>query len=113
MRAELGEKWVSWLRELPFSLRFGEDGSQLLIVHANPTTDNDHMWPDADDATLDFPTIYASGRQGVAPNVVSARRPAEAEVVADYGSKRSRCCSGSEPRDPTRVRAPERCRRRR
>ena len=51
-RDELGEKWVAWLRELPFSLRFGEADRQLLVVHANPLTDNEHVWPDADDATL-------------------------------------------------------------
>jgi putative phosphoesterase len=53
-RKEIGEKWIAWLRELPFSLRFGEDGAgQLLIVHANPSTDDEHVWPDADDATLE------------------------------------------------------------
>jgi putative phosphoesterase len=52
-RKELGEKFVSWLRELPFSLRFGEDDNQLLVVHANPTTDDGHLWPDADDSTLE------------------------------------------------------------
>ena len=52
-RKEIGEKFVSWLRELPFSLRFGEDENQLLIVHANPTTDDGHLWPDAEDATLE------------------------------------------------------------
>ena len=52
-RAEIGEKWVSWLRELPFSLRFGDKANELLVVHANPSTDNDHLWPDADDATLE------------------------------------------------------------
>jgi putative phosphoesterase len=52
-RSELGEKQLAWLRELPFSLRFGEDGNQLLVVHANPTTDEDHLWPDAEDETLE------------------------------------------------------------
>jgi putative phosphoesterase len=51
--AELGEKQLAWLRDLPFSLRFGEDSQQLLIVHANPSTDDEHLWPDADDATLE------------------------------------------------------------
>jgi predicted phosphodiesterase len=40
------------LRDLPFSLRFGEDDNQLLVVHANPSTDDEHLWPDADDQTL-------------------------------------------------------------
>jgi putative phosphoesterase len=52
-RKEIGEKWVQWLRELPFSLRFGDPQNQLLIVHANPSTDDGHLWPDADDATLE------------------------------------------------------------
>lgn len=52
-RKEIGEKWVSWLRGLPFSLRFGNDGNQLLVVHANPTTDDEHLWPGAEDELLD------------------------------------------------------------
>jgi len=49
---ELGEKWIGWLRALPFSLRFGEPGDQLLVVHANPKTDDEHLWPDAGDDEL-------------------------------------------------------------
>ncbi|MGA8535642.1 MAG: metallophosphoesterase family protein [Candidatus Tumulicola sp.] len=52
-RRDLGEKWVDWLRDLPFALRIGDNGNQLLVVHANPKTDDEHLWPDADDATLD------------------------------------------------------------
>lgn len=52
-RKLLGEKWRAWLRELPFSLRIGEEPEQLLVVHANPTTDDEHLWPDADDETLE------------------------------------------------------------
>ncbi|MGZ3496071.1 MAG: metallophosphoesterase family protein [Vulcanimicrobiaceae bacterium] len=52
-RAELGEKWIAWLRDLPFSLRFGKDDNQLMICHANPTSDDEQLWPDADDATLE------------------------------------------------------------
>jgi predicted phosphodiesterase len=52
-RKEIGEKFVSWLRDLPFSLRFGAGENELLVVHANPTTDDGHLWPDADDATLE------------------------------------------------------------
>ncbi len=52
-RGQLGEKLIAWLGELPFSQRFGEDANQLLIVHANPTNDDEHVWPDADDATLE------------------------------------------------------------
>jgi putative phosphoesterase len=52
-RGDLGEKWLTWLRELPFALRIGEDDNQLLVVHANPKTDDEHLWPDADEATLE------------------------------------------------------------
>jgi predicted phosphodiesterase len=52
-REEIGEKWVEWLAALPFSLRFGDADSELLIVHANPTSDDEQLWPDADNATLE------------------------------------------------------------
>ena len=29
-RREVGERWLSWLKELPFALRIGEDDNQLL-----------------------------------------------------------------------------------
>jgi putative phosphoesterase len=51
-RREVGERWLSWLKELPFALRIGEDDNQLLIVHANPKSDDEHIWPDADEALL-------------------------------------------------------------
>ncbi len=52
-RKQLGDKLLAWLGELPFSLRFGDAGSELLVVHANPTNDHEHLWPDADDAMLE------------------------------------------------------------
>ncbi|HEY8321969.1 MAG TPA: metallophosphoesterase family protein [Candidatus Baltobacteraceae bacterium] len=52
-RDDIGAKLVAWLGELPFSLRFGDAGNELLIVHANPTNDDEHVWPDADDAILE------------------------------------------------------------
>lgn len=52
-RHELGEKYLRFLAELPFAIRVGDDTNQLLIVHANPSTDDEHLWPDADDATLE------------------------------------------------------------
>ncbi|MEO6834569.1 MAG: metallophosphoesterase family protein [Candidatus Tumulicola sp.] len=52
-RDELGEKWLTWLRDLPFALRVGEDANQLLVVHANPKTDDEYLWPDADEAALE------------------------------------------------------------
>ena len=35
-RRDLGERYLDWLRELPFAMRIGEDDNQLLVVHANP-----------------------------------------------------------------------------
>jgi putative phosphoesterase len=52
-REQLGEKWIAWLAELPFSLRFGDPANELLVVHANPSSDDEHLWPDADDAVLE------------------------------------------------------------
>ena len=52
-REQLGEKWVAWLSELPFALRFGDPDNQLLVVHANPQNDHEHLWPDAEDAELE------------------------------------------------------------
>jgi len=52
-RAALGDAWLRWLRELPFALRFGEGPSGLLVVHANPKTDDEHIWPDAEDELLE------------------------------------------------------------
>src|SRR5579872_3466585 len=52
-RREVGEKWLRWLADLPFALRIGDDDNQLLVVHANPRNDEEHLWPDADDATLE------------------------------------------------------------
>ncbi|MGB8966693.1 MAG: metallophosphoesterase family protein [Candidatus Cybelea sp.] len=51
-RRELGERWLSWLHGLPFALRIGEDENQLLIVHANPKSDDEHLWPDSDGTIL-------------------------------------------------------------
>jgi predicted phosphodiesterase len=52
-RKDLGEAWLEWLRDLPFAMRVGEDENQLLIVHANPKNDDEHLWPDADEQTLE------------------------------------------------------------
>ncbi len=52
-RQEVGEKWLRWMRDLPFSLRFGDSSNELLVVHANPTSDDEHIWPDSSDADLE------------------------------------------------------------
>lgn len=51
-RREIGERWVSWIKELPFAMRIGEDENQLLIVHASPRKDDEHIWPDAAEPDL-------------------------------------------------------------
>jgi putative phosphoesterase len=52
-RNDVGEKWIDWMRGLPSTLRIGEDDNQLLVCHANPVNDDEHVWPDADDETLE------------------------------------------------------------
>lgn len=49
----LGSTWLAWLRDLPFALHFGDSADSLLVVHANPKSDDEHLWPDADDALLE------------------------------------------------------------
>jgi predicted phosphodiesterase len=52
-REQLGDAWVAWLAALPFALHFGDGPDGLLAVHANPKTDDEHIWPDAPDAFLE------------------------------------------------------------
>lgn len=61
-REALGETWLHWLAELPFSLRFGDAPSAVLVVHANPKSDDEHIWPDADDAFLERVTAGVEQR---------------------------------------------------
>ena len=61
-RAALGETWISWLRDLPVARRFGEGADGLLVVHANPKSDDEHVWPDADDAFLERVTAGVDER---------------------------------------------------
>jgi len=55
-RRALGETWTAWLGELPFSLSIGDGPEALLVVHANPKSDDEYIWPDADDAFLEHIT---------------------------------------------------------
>ena len=52
-RRALGQQWIDWLGALPFSLQFGDGPDGLLVVHANPKSDDEHIWPDADDEQLE------------------------------------------------------------
>ena len=99
-RERLGETRLGWLRDLPFarSIGAGEDG--LLIVHANPKTDDEHIWPDAADDFLERITggvrerTIAFGhlhlpyvrvwRDRVFVNVASAGLPKDGDPRAGY-----------------------------
>jgi predicted phosphodiesterase len=61
-RAQLGLPWTRWLGALPFSHRLGEGADGLLVVHANPKSDDEHIWPDADDAFLEQVTAGVAER---------------------------------------------------
>lgn len=52
-RERIGPEWTAWLAELPFSLAFGNAEDGLLVCHANPKSDDEHVWPDAYDDTLE------------------------------------------------------------
>ncbi len=103
-RERLGEERVAWLRSLPFAQRFGAPGASaaetLLVVHANPKSDDEHIWPDADDAFLERLTRgvpertiafghlhlpYARGwRDRLFINVASAGLPKDGDPRAGY-----------------------------
>jgi putative phosphoesterase len=53
VRAQIGEEWTRYLAELPFSIAFGDGEDGLLVCHANPLSDDEHVWPDAYDDTLE------------------------------------------------------------
>jgi putative phosphoesterase len=52
-REALGETLVRRLFEFPFSLTVGEGEDALLVVHANPARDDEHVWPHASDDQLE------------------------------------------------------------
>jgi len=99
-RKDLGEQWLTWLSELPFAARIGEDDNQLLVVHANPQNDEEQIWPDADDATLERligdarARVIAFGhlhlpyvrlwRGNLLVNVASAGLPKDGDARAGY-----------------------------
>ncbi len=99
-RAQLGAEWTSRLAALPFSHRIGEGTQALLVVHASPTSDEEHIWPDADDAFLERVTegvaerTIAFGhlhlpyarvwRERLLVNVASAGLPKDGDARAGY-----------------------------
>ena len=53
VRERIGAAGTRRLAELPFSLAFGDGEDGLLVCHANPKSDDEHVWPDAYDDTLE------------------------------------------------------------
>lgn len=51
-RKRIGREWCVWLAQLPPALSFGDGEDGLLVCHANPKNDDEHVWPDADDNQL-------------------------------------------------------------
>jgi putative phosphoesterase len=52
-REKIGEEWTRRLAALPKTLAFGDGEDGLLVCHANPLSDDEHVWPDAYDDTLE------------------------------------------------------------
>lgn len=53
VREHIGDERTRGLGDLPFSLAFGDGEDGLLVCHANPKSDDEHVWPDAYDDTLE------------------------------------------------------------
>ena len=99
-RKTLGAEHVAWLGALPFEARFGDGADALLVVHANPANDDEHVWPQATDAQLErlFATTpertiafghlhlpYARmWRDRLLVNVASAGLPKDGDPRASY-----------------------------
>jgi putative phosphoesterase len=99
-RKEIGERWLGWLKQLPFAMRIGDDRNQLLVVHANTRNDDEHIWPDAREDQLerligdDGATAIAFGhlhipyvrmwRGKLLVNVSSAGLPKDGDPRAGY-----------------------------
>jgi predicted phosphodiesterase len=99
-REQLGAEWLEHLRNFPFALRIGSEGNKLLVVHANPRNDEEHLWPDADDAflarmtagiperTIAFGHLHLpyvrAWRERVFVNVASAGLPKDGDPRAGY-----------------------------
>jgi predicted phosphodiesterase len=52
-RDQIGDTWTAWLGDLPATLRIGDDANALIVAHANPKNDDEHVWPDAADDQLE------------------------------------------------------------
>ncbi|HTW85183.1 MAG TPA: metallophosphoesterase family protein [Candidatus Sulfotelmatobacter sp.] len=99
-REQIGEDWTRWLGALPATIALGDGEDGLLVCHANPKNDDEHVWPDAPDAQLErlfddvpqraiaFGHLHLSyvrvwrGRMLV--NVASAGLPKDGDPLAHY-----------------------------
>jgi predicted phosphodiesterase len=52
-RGALGQDWVAWLGAAPLTIAIGNDAAGLLVTHATPKRDDEHVWPDASDEQLE------------------------------------------------------------
>lgn len=52
-QAQIGADWTRWLGALPPTIAVGEDADGLLVCHANPKNDDEHVWPTAGDDQLE------------------------------------------------------------
>jgi putative phosphoesterase len=52
-RGALGQDWVAWLGAAPMTVAIGTGADGLLITHATPKRDDEHVWPDAGDEQLE------------------------------------------------------------
>ena len=52
-RGALGQDWVAWLGAAPLTVAIGTGSDGLLITHATPARDDEHVWPDASDEQLE------------------------------------------------------------
>lgn len=104
-RERLGEERIAWLGALPFAERFAPNSASdaaaaLLVVHANPKTDDEHLWPDAPDGFLEAVTAEVpertiafghlhvpyvrTWRDRLLVNVASAGLPKDGDPRASY-----------------------------
>jgi predicted phosphodiesterase len=99
-RGALGQDWVAWLGAAPLTVAVGGGADGLLITHATPKRDDEHVWPDAGDAQLEaitegivqrtiafghlhFPYVR-TWRDRTFVNVASAGLPKDGDPRAHY-----------------------------
>ena len=61
-RGALGQDWVAWLGAAPKTLTIGSGSDGLMICHATPARDDEHIWPDASDEQLEAITAGVTQR---------------------------------------------------